>query len=104
MGGKAVPQCVNADTFGNAGTPRCQANEPVELAPAHVLSPVAGEQPGLAGRHPPLLARGAPPFTQYIEQVGRENDVPILLALALLDPDDHSVAVDVGELQRYDLR
>ena len=80
------------------------ANEPVELAPTDVLSPVAGEQPGLAGRHPPLLARGAPPFTQYIEQVGRQNDVPIFLALALLDPDDHSLTIDISELQRYDLR
>jgi len=80
MGGKAVPQRVNTDTFGNAGALGCHANEPVELAPTHVLSPVAGEQPGLAGMHPSLVARGAPPFTQYIEQVGRENDVAILLA------------------------
>src|SRR5215472_7432428 len=104
MGGKAVPQRVNTDTLGNAGALGCHANEPVELAPTHVLSPVAGEQPGLAGTHPSLLARGAPPLTQYIEQVGRENNIPIFLALALLYPDDHSVAVDVGELQRYDLR
>src|SRR6202035_4057327 len=104
MGGKAVPQGVNTGTLGNAGALGCHANEPVELAPTHVLSPVAGEQPGLAGMHPSLLARGAPPFTQYIEQVGRENDVAILVALALLDADHHSVAVDVGELQRYDLR
>src|SRR6516225_992336 len=61
MGGKAVPQCVNADTFGNAGTPCCQANEPVELAPTHMLPAVAGKQPGLAGRHPSLLARDARP-------------------------------------------
>ena len=32
MGGKAVPQRVNTDPFGNAGTSRCQANDPVELA------------------------------------------------------------------------
>src|SRR6516162_11110620 len=70
MGSKAVPQRVNTDTLGNAGALGCHASEPVELAPTHVLSPVAGEQPGLAGRHPPLLARGAPPFTQYIEQLG----------------------------------
>src|SRR6516225_861477 len=104
VGGKAVPQRVNADPLANVGARRCHANEPIELAPTHVLSTVAGEQPGLAGMHPSLLARGAPPFTQYIEQVGRENDVAILLALALLDADDHSVAVDVAELQRYDLR
>src|SRR5215831_8993316 len=104
MGGKAVPQCVNADTFGNARTPRCQANDPVELARTGMLPAVARKQPGLAGRHPSLLARGAPPFAQYLEKIGRENDIPVLLALALFDPDDHSVAVDIGELERYDLR
>src|SRR4029077_7504926 len=104
MGGKAVPQGVNANTFGNAGAPRCQANDPVELARTRMPPAVAGKQPGLSGRHPSLLARGAPPFTQYLEQLGRENDVPILLALALFDPDDHPVTIDIGELERYDLR
>src|SRR6202040_826361 len=104
MGGKAVPQCVNVDTFGNAGTPCCQANDPVELARTRMLPPVARKQPVLSGRHPSLLARDAPPFAQYLEQVGRENDIPILLALALFDPDDHPVTIDIGELERYDLR
>src|SRR5205807_5604863 len=45
MGGKAVPQCVNADTLCNPGTPRCQANDPVELARTHVLPAIAGKQP-----------------------------------------------------------
>src|SRR5262249_33960700 len=80
MGGKAVPQCVNADTFGNAGTPRCQANDPVELARTRMPPTVAGKQPGLTGRHPSLLARDPPPVAQYLKKVGRENDVPILLA------------------------
>ena len=80
MRGKAVPQGMNADTFGNAGTPCCQANDPVELACTRMLPAVAGKQPGLTGRHPALLARNAPPFVQYLEQHGRENDVPILLA------------------------
>src|SRR5436190_3320934 len=104
MGGKAVPQCVNADTFGDAGTSRCQANDPVELARTRVPPAVARKQPGLSGRHPSLLARGAPPFAQYLEKVGRENDVPILVALALFDPDDHPVSIDIGELERYNLR
>src|SRR5271167_659353 len=95
---------MNADTLGDAGTPRCQANDPVELARTGMLPAVAGKQPGLTGRHPALLARNAPPFAQYLEKVGRENDIPILLALALFDPDDHAVTVDVGELERYDLR
>src|SRR5262245_34470076 len=104
MGGEAVPQCVNTDTFGNAGTPRGQANNPVELARTRMPPAVAGEQPGLSGRHPSLVARSAPPFTQYLEKVGRENDIPVLLTLALFDPDDHAITVDIGELERYDLR
>src|SRR5215469_7877438 len=104
MGGEAVPQGMNADTLGDAGTPRCQANDPMQLARRHVSPAVAGKQPGLTGSHPALLARNAPPFMQYLEQDGRENNVPILLALALLDPDDHPVTIDIGELERYHLR
>jgi hypothetical protein len=74
---------MNVDTPGNAGARRCHANEPVQLARTRVLSTLAGEQSGLAGMHQSLLARGAPPLTQYIEQVGRENDIPILLASRL---------------------
>src|SRR6516162_2174945 len=37
MRGKAVPQCMNADTFGDAGAPRCKANDPVELARTGML-------------------------------------------------------------------
>src|SRR6476661_7167939 len=104
MGGKAMPQGMNTDALGNAGTCCRQANEPVELARTHMLPAIARKQPGLAGSHPSLLARHAPPVAQQLEKVRRENDIPVLLALALLDPDDHSVAVNVGELQRYDLR
>src|SRR5437868_11645836 len=80
MGGKAVPQCVNADAFGNAGTPCCQANDPVELARTHMLPAVARKQPGLAGSHPSFLARHAPPVAQQLKKVRRENDIPVLLA------------------------
>src|SRR4029077_17255421 len=104
MGGKAVPQRMNTDTLGDAGTPRCQANDPMQLACTRMLPAVAGKQPGLTGRHPALLARNAPPFMQYLKQDGRENDIPILLALALLDADEHPVTIDIGELERYDLR
>src|SRR5215469_12792969 len=104
MGGKAVPQRMNPDTLGDAGSCRCQADEPVQLAWAHVLPAVAGKQPGLTRTHPSLLAGDAPPFTQELKKVRREDDIPILLALALLDPDEHPVTVDIGEPQRYDLR
>src|SRR3974377_2554785 len=104
MGGEAGAQRMKADTFGDAGTPGCQANDPMQLARTRMLPAVAGKQPGLTGRHPALLARDATPFMQYLKQDGRENDVSILLALALLDPDEHPVTIDIGELERYDLR
>src|SRR6516165_5454010 len=80
MRGEAVPQRMNADTLGDAGTPGCQANDAMQLARTRMLPAVAGKQPGLTGRHPALLARDAPPFMQYLEKDGRENDVTILLA------------------------
>src|SRR5438046_7142746 len=103
MRGEAVPQRMNADPLGDAGTPCSQANDPMQLARTRMLPAVAGKQPGLTGSHPSLFARNAPPFAQHIEKDGRENDVPILLALALFDPDDHPVTIDIGEFERYDL-
>src|SRR5215472_16818542 len=85
MGGKAVPQCMNTNAFGDAGTPRRQANDAVELARTRVLPAVAGEEPGLAGMHPSLLARGAAPFAQQLDKIAREHDIPIFLPLALVD-------------------
>ena len=79
MRGKAVPQRMNADAFGDAGAPRCEANYAVELAPTRMMPAVAGEEPGLAGRHPSLLARGAPPVAQQLQKVGRKHDIAILL-------------------------
>src|SRR3974377_936826 len=104
MRGEAVPQCMNADTLGDAGTPGCQANDPMQLARTRMLPAVAGKQPGLTGRHPALLARDAPPLMQYLKEDGREKDVSILLPLALFGPDEHPVTIDIGELERYDLR
>src|SRR5215467_9908651 len=70
---------MNTDAFGDASTPRCQANDAVQLARTRVSPAIAGKQPRLAGMHPSLLARGAPPFAQQLEKVGREHDIPILL-------------------------
>src|SRR5246500_460997 len=80
MRGEAVPQRMNADPLGDAGTPGRQANDPMQLTRTRMLPAVAGKQPGLTGRHPALLAREAPPFMQHLKQDGRENNVSILLA------------------------
>jgi len=42
------------------------------------------------------VARNAPPFIsfmQFLDNNGRKTSVPILLALALLDPDEHPVTI-----------
>ena len=38
------------------------------------------------------------------QELRREHDVAVLAALALLDPDHHPLAVDVGNLQENDFR
>ena len=41
----------------------------------------------------------SPPVAQGFQQFRREHDVAILLALALLDTNDHAFAIDIGGLQ-----
>lgn len=70
----------------------------VELAGGERLGRVAaGEQPAPRPGLPP-------PGAQQVQQVGREHDVTILAALALLDPDQHAGGVDIGDLEVDDLR
>src|SRR5215471_7613790 len=45
VGGKAVPQRMNANTLGDAGTPGRQANDAMHLARARMPSAVAEKQP-----------------------------------------------------------
>ena len=57
----------------------------------------AGKQPALRPSQPPIAA-------QNPQQLRREHDVTVLAALALLDPDHHPLAVDVGDLQENHFR
>jgi hypothetical protein len=76
----------------------CGMAGPVELARRDRLAwLLAGEEPATWPHHPP-------PLPQDVEQVGREHDIAVLAALALLDPDQHAGAVDVGDLEVGDLR
>jgi hypothetical protein len=52
-----------------------------------------------ARKEPALRSRHVPPRAQQLQQLGREHYVPILLALALLDANDHPTAVDVSGFQ-----
>ena len=52
----------------------------MKLARTNVLPAVVGKQPGLAGSHTSLLARGAPSVAQQkLTKVRRENDISVLL-------------------------
>ena len=97
MGGEAVPQRVRRDALADFRQVGCGMTGPVELARRHGIDRVlSGEQPSLWPRH-------APPVAQKLEQQRGEHRVAIPAALALLDPQHHALAVDVGHLQRDDL-
>ncbi len=66
----------------------------VELAGGQRLHRVAARE------QPPLRPLCLPVGTQQLEQRGRQHHVAVLAALALLDPNDHARAVDIGDLER----
>ena len=94
MGGEAVPQRVQRDALVDLGRLRRGMAGAVELACRQRVDPV------LPGKQPALGPRRLPPGAQQLEQMLGEHHVAVLAALALLDPDDHPGAVDVGDLER----
>src|ERR1700688_908734 len=56
-----------------------------------------------SGKQPPLWACRVVPGAQQLKQMRRQHHVAVLMALALIDPDHHALAVDVGYLQRNHL-
>ena len=98
MGGKAVTQRMDAHRLSElrrlASIPAC----PVECACVERVALVAArEQPVFRSDFLPIGA-------QHDEQLRRQHDVPIPMSLALLDPDQHAVAVDIGDPQLHDFR
>ena len=66
----------------------------IELARRHWLHRIATrKQPALGSRRPP-------PGTQQVQQVRRQHHVAVFAAFALLHADQHTFAVDVGDLER----
>ena len=49
-----------------------------------------------------LRPRRPPPVAQQFEQLRREHHVPVPLSLALLDPQRHALAVNIGHRQVRD--
>ena len=95
---EAVSQRVDRDLFAQAGHRAGRTAGGMQYG--GVERPVlvtAGEQPALRPSQPPIAAENP-------QQLWGEHDVTVLAALALLDPDYHPLAVDVGNLQQNHLR
>ena len=61
--------------------------------------------PGVAGKEPLALPapESSPIIAKRIEQLGAQHHVPVAVALAAMNVDDHPPAVDVMNLQMSSL-
>jgi hypothetical protein len=94
VSGEAVPQGVQRDALVDLRHLGGGMTGAIELAGGHRLRRIAARE------QPALRSRRLPPGAQQVEQVWRQHDVAVLAAFALLDADDHPLAVDVGDLER----
>ena len=53
---------------------------------------------------PPFGLVHSPPVAQDLEELWGEHDIAIFLSLTLLDTDDHSLTIDIGNLKADRLR
>ena len=53
----------------------------------------------VTGKQPVPGLLHSPPILQDVQQLGGEHDIAIFLPLALLDTDDHTLAIDIGGFQ-----
>src|SRR5271156_3670659 len=100
MRGKAVPQRVRRHPLLDPSDLGGGVDGATELAGRQRLARIAaGKQPASRQQRaelPPL----PPPLTQQFEQPRRQHGVAILAALALLDPQQHALGVDVADVER----
>src|ERR1700680_152332 len=93
VGCEAVPQRMRRKPVPWSAAPARHVAGAVEL-------PRRNGQERIARREQPALRSALPPpRAQHFEQPWRELGVPVLAALALFDPDQHALAVDVGDRQ-----
>ena len=103
VGGEAVTQRVRADALADAGDLGGLLDGAMQLPRRDRIGAAAArEQPAMRKHHPAPPAF-APPQPQQFEQLRREHRVAILAALALLDTEQHALAVDVVDLEVRDL-
>lgn len=99
MRGEAVPQRMRADRLVDLRCLCSSFNDPAQLPRANrLVTGMPWKQPATCLHHT-LGASLLPPRPQQGEQVRREHSVAVAAALALLDPDEHPLAVDICDLE-----
>ena len=90
---------------------RMRGNRFVDAAqqPYLTAGPVDGERrdrlAGFAAGKQPLSGTGTLPVVpEYIEELGRQHDIAVCAAFALLNPNDHAFAVDRGGFETNGFR
>src|SRR6516165_5120505 len=88
---------MRCDRFGDLANP-------VSLLALRLYC-VLGDMPArdVAGKQPVLWPLHWPPSTQDLQEFRREHHIPIFLPFALLDPQDHALAIDRGWGERNGL-
>lgn len=93
MDGEGVSQTVLRDRFGQSGeVARFRAGLSYRTPGDRLVGSIAGKEPFLWSPHLPAIAQG-------LQELGRQHNVAVLLAFALLDANDHSLAVNARGLQ-----
>ena len=102
VGGKAVAQRMQRHSLGDSGQSSCFMKETIELAGRHrPIFAMPWKQPALRQRLTDIMTFGPdrPPGPEQAKQILGKFDLAILLALALNNPDDHLLAVDIADLE-----
>jgi hypothetical protein len=103
MGGETVAQRVRSDPPGDLRGLCRLDDDAMQLPGADWLHGVLSWKQPTVAMHHALLVPDLPPLAQQGEQIRREHGIAIPATLATLDPDQHALAVDIGDLERRDL-
>ena len=111
LGSRGCRRSARADGWRSCGA-RCAARPAWRSRPLGVAAWTARASwradIGLTGFWPgnsqALRPRRAPPVAQQFEPLRRAHHIAVPPPLAVLDPKRHALAVEVGHLQRHDLR
>src|SRR5271170_1357955 len=100
MGGEGVPQRMHRDALVDARSEGGLMHGAVQLPCAHGVHRIKARKQIAAREDLPLGVGMAPPGAQPLEQEWRQQRVAILLALALLDAQEHALTVNVPDFER----